>query len=348
MEVDPSASTQFWPVHVWECVKIWPCWGEPLGDVGRLRWWFLHKLGVKRDLNKPRPDMQRLSDNSHVSSIRPRKILTHSHLSPVDADCSLNEGAVSALRRVSTNSLDEWPLPDWFERKLALLLVTFVAWIKQIDYIYILYIIYICRFNRWFGFGCCSVDLNGKTIPLISQLIPFFICHMSGSTTIETAVLPSVLLADRWPLCPVWCLHIPQRCGMAPSLQLVGRSQPQVANSSQFDGHSLISWQLVWLSSASNWLSQTLSDLSGYLRLGEATIRGEINATLLHVSSMSKSSNHPTLLKFSPAGNKLRFRQSSPLNQTGPNRMGYTHTYIYTYIYIHIYIYILIYIYICM
>lgn len=239
----PSASTQFWPVHVWECVKIWPCWDEPLGDVGRLRWWFLHELGVKRDLNKPRPDMQRLSDNSHVSSIRPRKILTHSHLSPVDADCSLNEGAVSALRRVSTNSLDEWPLPDWFERKLALLLVTFVTWMKQIDYIYV-----------------DSIDdLDLDVVPWIwmgrlSHLYPSWFPFSFGtwvaqpcSTTIETAVLPSVLLADRWPLCPVWCLHIPQRCGMAPSLQLVGRSQPQVA-SSQFDGHSLISWQLVWLS----------------------------------------------------------------------------------------------------
>jgi acetyl esterase/lipase len=29
------------------------------------------------------------------------------------------------------------------------------------------------------------VDLNGKTIPLISQLIPFFIWHMGGSTMLN-------------------------------------------------------------------------------------------------------------------------------------------------------------------
>lgn len=94
--------------------------------------------------------------------------------------------------------------------------------------------------------------------------------------------------------------------------------------------------------SASNWLkSQTLSDWSGYIRLREATIRGKINATLLHVSSMFKSSNHPTLLKCFLSRKLITVpaKFSPKSNWTKQNGI-HAHIYIYILFIIYIYIYL--------
>ena len=77
--------------------------------------------------------------------------------------------------------------------------------------------------------------------------------HKNGSGDV-----PRAILADQWPR-PIWCLYIRQRCGMAPSLQLVGRSQPRPTVKKRGSEFDLLT---VWLS-ATGWRMKRDQDYWG-------------------------------------------------------------------------------------
>ena len=89
-----------------------------------------------------------------------------------------------------------------------------------------------------------------------------------------------VLLADRWPLCPIWCLRI-RLHAVAWHLPYSWWEGASHRWPTQFQGHILISWQLV--------------EESNVIRISKAegSYRGKINATVCCIPVQFKKKQQP-------------------------------------------------------